>query len=34
MLAHYKDAKKLIDIDGTQPIDKVTAALLTALKEA
>ena len=34
MLEHYCKSNKLIDIDGTLPIDKVTGALLAALKVA
>jgi adenylate kinase len=34
MLDHYCKANNLIDVDGTQPIDKVTSALLTSLKVA
>lgn len=33
LIAYYREAGKLKDIDGNQPIDQVTAALMEALKK-
>ena len=33
LIAHYRDLGKLVEIDGMQPIDKVTHDLLDALKK-
>ena len=31
LLAHYRDGGKLIDVNGLQPVEKVTEALLRAV---
>jgi adenylate kinase len=33
MLAHYRDEKKLKDLDGTQSVEQVTAAMLAAIEK-
>ncbi len=33
LIEYYRSQKKLVEIDGTQPIDKVTAALLFVMKK-
>ena len=33
LIAYYRDHGKLVEIDGTQPIDQVTQDLLAALKK-
>jgi adenylate kinase len=32
LIGHYRDAGKLVDVDGLQPIEQVTTDILTAVE--